>query len=84
MWKLFTNTIKTARTHLCKFDIHMSVYRECISKITTNKMQRFMIYFFLQTFYIFQAVPPPIIRSKNCTYSFKYCQPLLQLCCYRG
>ena len=26
-------------------------------------MQRFLIYLFLQTFYMFQAVPPPIIRS---------------------
>jgi hypothetical protein len=26
---------------------------------------------------MFQAVPPPIIRSSNCTYSFWYCQTLL-------
>ena len=32
-------------------------------KITANKMQRFLIYLFLQTLYMFQAVPPPIIRS---------------------
>jgi len=32
-------------------------------KITTNKMQPFLIYLFLQTLYMFQAVPPPIIRS---------------------
>ena len=32
-------------------------------QITTNKMQRFLIYIFLQTLYMFQAVPPPIIRS---------------------
>jgi hypothetical protein len=30
-------------------------------QITPNKMQRF--YLFLQTLYMFQAVPPPIIRS---------------------
>jgi hypothetical protein len=29
----------------------------------TNKMQRSKIYLFLQTFYMFQAVPPSIIRS---------------------
>jgi len=28
---------------------------------------------------MFQAVPPPIIRSKTCTYSFRYCQPILLL-----
>ena len=32
-------------------------------QITTNTMQRFSIYLFLQTLYKFQAVPPPIIRS---------------------
>ena len=32
-------------------------------QITTNKIQRFLIYLFLQTPYKFQAVPPPIIRS---------------------
>jgi len=26
-------------------------------------MQRFLIYLFLQTLYMFQALPPPIIRS---------------------
>jgi len=26
-------------------------------------MQRFLIYLLLQTLYMFQAVPPPIIRS---------------------
>jgi len=33
-----------------------------------------------QMLYMFQAVPPPIIRStKNCAYSFRYCQPVLLL-----
>ena len=32
-------------------------------QITTKKMQRFMIYLFLQMLYMLQAVPPPIIRS---------------------
>jgi len=33
------------------------------SQITSNKMQLFLIYLFLQTLYMFQAVPPPIIMS---------------------
>jgi len=32
-------------------------------QITAHKMQRFLIYLFLQTIYMFQAVPSPIIRS---------------------
>jgi len=36
------------------------VFREF--QITANKMQHFLIYLFLKTLYMFQAVPPPIIR----------------------
>jgi len=32
-------------------------------QITANKMHRFLIYLYLQTLYMFQAAPPPIIRS---------------------
>jgi hypothetical protein len=39
-------------------------------------MLRFSIYF-NKTLYMFQAVPPPIIGSSNCTYSFWYCQTML-------
>jgi len=39
-------------------------------------MQRFLIYLFLQTLYMFQAVPTLIIRS---IYSFRYFQPILLL-----
>jgi len=46
-------------------------------QITTNKMQRCLIYLFLQTLYMFQTVSPPITRSTNCTYSFRYCQLIL-------
>ena len=38
----------------------------CIANTNPNcnkKMQRFLTYLFLQTLYMFQAVPPPIIRS---------------------
>ena len=43
-------------------------------------MQGFSLFLFLQMLYMFQAVPPPIIRSThNCTYRFRYCQPILLL-----
>jgi len=32
-------------------------------QITANKIQRLLIYLFLQALYIFQAVHPPIIKS---------------------
>jgi len=40
-------------------------------------MQRFLIYLFLQTLYMFQAVRRPSSGAHNCRYSFKYCQPML-------
>jgi hypothetical protein len=33
--------------------------------------------------YMFQAVPPPIIRSSNCTYSFWYLSNLVANCWYK-
>jgi len=47
-------------------------------------MQRFLIYLFLQTLYMLQAVPPPII---NCTQLYIQLQLLstnTAACCYRG
>ena len=49
--------------HVCQFDIHMSVHRKYISKLHPTRFNVFLIYLFLQTLYMFQAVPPPIIRS---------------------
>ena len=43
----------------------------------TKKMQRYTIYF-CEMLYMFQAVPPPIIRSSNCIHSIGYfVKPLL-------
>jgi len=39
----------------------------------SNKMQRYTVYFICKLLYIFQVVPPPIIRSaNNCIYSIWY------------
>jgi hypothetical protein len=37
--------------------------------------------YFNKMLYMFQAVPPPIIRSSNCTYSFWYLSKLAATCC---
>jgi len=42
-------------------DIYEMKYEQF--QVTANEMQSFLIYLFLQTLYMFQAVPPPIIRS---------------------
>jgi len=43
-------------------DIHVSVHRNIIPSYS-QRDAIFIVYLFLQTLYMFQAVPPPIIRS---------------------
>jgi hypothetical protein len=53
-----------------------------VFQVTANNMQRFFIYSFPKTPYLFQAVPPPIIKS---TKLYKQLELLSdQYCCYRG
>ena len=53
----------------------------CIANVfssTTNKMQSCTIIYFCEMFYMFQAVPPPIIRSSKLYISIRYLvKPLL-------
>jgi hypothetical protein len=57
-----------------RFDVHMSVHRRYISKVQPTRRNVFRYIYFYKLLYSFQAVPPPIIRSTNCTYSVRYCQ----------
>jgi hypothetical protein len=55
--------------------------------LSIPKMQPTIFYvsqffYFNKMLYMFQAVPPPIIRSSNCTYSFWYLSTLAATCCY--
>jgi len=44
-----------------------------IFQYIANKMQRYTVYFICKLLYMFQVVPPPIIRSAyNCIYSIWY------------
>ena len=53
-------------------------------QITTHKMRRFLIYLFLQIIYIFQAVPPPIIRSTKLYIQLQALSTNTAACCCRG
>ena len=53
-------------------------------QVITNKKQRFFIYLFLQTLYMFQAVPPPIIRSTKLSIQLQVLSTNIAACCYRG
>jgi hypothetical protein len=47
-------------------------------------MQHFLIYLFLKTIYMFQAVPPPIIRSKQLYIRPQVSSANTAASCYRG
>jgi hypothetical protein len=66
------------------FDIHKSVHPQYIPKTQPTKCYVSQLIYFNKMLYIFQAVPPPIIRSSNCTYSFRYLSNLAAACCYHG
>ena len=52
-------------------------------QITANKMQCFLIYLFLQMLYMFQAVPPPIIRSTQLYIQLQVLSTNTAASCYR-
>ena len=54
-----------------------------ISKYS-NKKQRFLIDLFLQTLYMFKAVPPPIIRSTQLYIQLQVLSTDTAASCYRG
>jgi hypothetical protein len=53
------------------------VHLQYISKVQPTRYYISQFIYFNKMLYMFQAIPPPIIRSSNCTYSFLYCQTLL-------
>ena len=53
-------------------------------KFTPNKMQRFLIYLFLNMLYTFQAVPPPIIRSTQLYRQLQVLSTNTAASCYCG
>ena len=53
-------------------------------QITANKMQCFLIYLFLQMLYMFQTVPPPIIRSTQLYIQLQGLATNTAASCYRG
>ena len=78
----------TLTFYLCKIlSIFLMLICPCIIDIIPNyyqKVQRFLIYLFLQMLYMFQAVPPPIIRSTQLCIQLQVLSTNSAACCYRG
>jgi hypothetical protein len=62
--KRISETLQRLASNSRIFDVHGSVHSKCILSIT-NKMQRYTVDLFCKMLFMFQAVPPPIIRSSK-------------------
>jgi len=65
------------------FDIHMSVHRNVFPNYSQQDAT-LLIYLFLQTLYMFQAVAPPIIRSTQLYIQLQVLSTNTAASCYRG
>jgi hypothetical protein len=64
-------------------DIHMSVHRNIIPNYSQQDAT-FLICLFLQKLYMFQAVPPPILRSTQLYIQLQVLSTNTAASCYRG
>jgi hypothetical protein len=62
----------------------MSVHRNIITNYSQQDVTLLDIYLFLQTLYMFQAVPPPIIRSTTLYIQLQVLYTNTAAGCYRG
>ena len=62
------------------FDVHMPVHRKYISNVQPTRCNVFSIYFY-KLLYMFQAVPPPIIRSTKLYIQCLFMFFLMPYCC---
>jgi len=61
---------------LCISDIHMSVHRKYISKLQPTRCNVSWFIYFNRCSKCFRRFPRPSSGAQNCTYSFRYCQPI--------
>jgi hypothetical protein len=64
---------------LLPFDIHMSVHRNIISNYSQRDATSLEFIYFYRRSTCFRRFLRPSSGAHNCTYSFRYCQPILLL-----
>ena len=65
--------------YLNQFDIHMSVHRKYISKFQPIRCNVSWFIYFYRRSTCFRPFLRPSSGAHNCTYSVRYCQPILLL-----
>ena len=74
----FETSETVCRKTQCNFDVHGTVYRECIPLSITNKMQRYTIFFIIvNALHVTGGISAHHQELKNCTHSIGYMSSLL-------
>jgi hypothetical protein len=60
-----------------RFDIHMSMHRNIIPKLQPTRCNISWFIYFYRRSTCFRRFLRPSSGAHNCTYSFRYCQPIL-------
>jgi len=60
-----------------RFDIYMSVHRNIIPNYSQRDETFLDLFIFYRRFTCFRRFLRPSSGARNCTYSFRYCQPIL-------
>jgi hypothetical protein len=62
-----------------EFDVHMSVNRNIITNYSQQDAVFIVFIYFYKRCTCFRRILRPSSGAHNCTYSFRYCQPILLL-----
>ena len=73
----------SVKLYLTLLSVHVNINR-CNYKLQPTRCNFSWIYLFLQTLYMFQAVPPPIIRSTYLYIQLQILSTNTAASCYRG
>jgi hypothetical protein len=77
MWRMFI--LVTLDRECSAFDIHMSVRRNIIPNHSQQVATFLEFIYFYRRFICFRRFLRPSLGEHNCTYSFRYCHPVLLL-----
>ena len=79
------NIITSSMSLKIRFYVHWSVHRKCIFKYSQRYATLYNLFIFSEMLYMFQAVPPPIIRSSKLYIQRRVlCQTFIATCHCRG
>jgi len=73
------NSFQLLEQEVRAFDIHLSVHRNIITNYSQQDVTSLEFIYFYKRSTCFRRFLCPSSGAHNCTYSFRYCQPILLL-----